>query len=109
MTNTLLPLLNTYVPVRLQKMLLRIKLFQSFHFRNFMSNKIRQFFFCQTRVNAEGVTANNFHWFSIFTLFNPPYFKLMGYSFALNDQNNVKMTGIPPPGVPMDTQLTFSS
>ena len=74
-----------------------------------MSNKIRQFFFCYTRVNAESVSANNFHWFSIFTLFNPPYFKLMGYSFALNDQNNVKMTGIPPPGVPMDTQLTFSS
>ena len=60
-------------------------------------------------MNAEGVTADNFHWFSIFTLFNPPYFKLMGYSFALNDQNNVKMTGIPPPGGPIDTQLTFSS
>ena len=45
MTNTLLPLLNTYVPVRLRKILLRIKLFQNFHFRNFMSNKIRQFFF----------------------------------------------------------------
>ena len=46
MTNTLLPLLNTYVPVQLRKMLLRIKLFQSFHLCNFMSIKICQFFFC---------------------------------------------------------------
>ena len=61
------------------------------------------------RVNAEGVTANDVHWFNICrpTPFNTLNLKIV--YFTLKAISDVKMTGTPPPGVPMDTHLTDSS
>ena len=63
------------------------------------------------RVNAEGVTTGDVHWFNICrpTPFNTLYLKIIEYIFTLKAKSDVKMTGIPHPGVPMDTHLTDSS
>ena len=58
------------------------------------------------RVNAQGVTASNVHWFNICTPFYTLYFKLVEYIFALKGENDWNST---PPGVPMDTHLTDNS